>query len=68
VAQRTQARAETVRQHGHALSAREAFLRAYSYYRAALVFMRLRTIPALDRSAASTDLPPQGGDTPRPVL
>jgi hypothetical protein len=52
--QRTQARAETARQHGHAVSAREATLRAYPYYRAALLFMGPRTIPALDRSAAST--------------
>jgi hypothetical protein len=67
-AQRTQARAETVGQHGHAVSAREATLRVYRYYRAALLLMRPRTIPALDRSAASTELPPHGGDTPRPAL
>lgn len=36
------------------MSAREATLRAYPYYRAALLFMGPRTIPALDRSAAST--------------
>jgi hypothetical protein len=36
------------------VSAREATLRAYPYYRAALLFMGPRTIPALDRSAAST--------------
>jgi len=44
-AQRAQARAETARQHGHAVSAREAYLRAYTYYRAALLFMRPRTDP-----------------------
>jgi len=44
-----------------------SLLRVYSH-RAVLLFMRLRTIPALDRSAASTDLPPHGGDTPRPAL